>query len=103
MKIELGRPSFDISLSAYRLNVVVHSGRNLNFDFLKGSILSQPLAFDCHHLVSSTCLRRQILDAGLSEDQFYLILSQNSPRYTWCSAGTDLLESVFTMFRKSKQ
>ena len=70
MKIELGRPSFDISLSAYRLNVVVHSGRNLNFDFLKGSILSQPLALDRHHLVCPARLRGQILDVSLSEISF---------------------------------
>ena len=60
----------DTATTAYRLNIVVDSGGNLDLDFLKGSILSQPLALDRHHLVCPARLRGQILDVSLSEISF---------------------------------
>ena len=43
----------------HRLDVVVHYGGNLDLNFFKSSILSQPLALDPHHLVvpASLCSR----------------------------------------------
>ena len=43
----------------YRLDVVVHNGGNLDLNFFKSSILSQPLALDPYHLIvpASLCSR----------------------------------------------
>ena len=45
--------------TTHRLDVVVHNGGNLDLNFFKSSILSQPLALDPHHLVvpASLCSR----------------------------------------------
>ena len=93
IQLELGQTAY--IGTAYRLNVVVNSGRNLDLNFLKGSILSQPLALDRHHLICPTCLQstnRYVRYWRLWENAFCWI----SPDYS--SSEPSLPHLVFGLY-----